>query len=602
MKILPNVRKIVTMEGAFLIPSKWRVRQEDTTTLSPIVLNTLFSWQSEQGLEADLTLRFSSQKLPKEGYLLTILPNKILLEGADQDGLLHGLATLKQLSFHSSIPSMTILDDPELPVRGFLLDISRDQIPTLDSLKELVRLMWLIKLNHLELYVEGFSLELPQFSDLPVDHPLTLAEYSELEAYASQFGIDLVPNMNTFGHMTEWLKLDKYRQLAECESGYRLFGYPFPPSTLNPTDPASTLLVKNMLAPLLETSNSGFFHLNADEPFELSQGKSKELCEEKGLGSVYLDFLLPLFTWVQSQGKQPIIWGDVLANHPEILRRFPKSVIVTDWGYDHDHDFETPAKRFESERIPFLCAPGTSSWNSFASRRFDMLESTVHAVKAAKNHGGLGILMTDWGDFSHPQPFIVSLHGLVFGAACSWRECDKSQDFSKWMDQHVFHEDGRYGVGEILRDLANYSHIEPVKISNQTLLFASWMYVDNDPSHPLPLKAEIWKEALSRHPIMPPFSTNIQTLITKTRTRIAGVSSWIMKEIEHVLNLMELSLCLNEMVNQSIDHRLKATTLIQQLLTDFDKLWLHRNKPHGLQKSKYRLEVLAAFLQNPDLI
>ncbi|MDD3113465.1 MAG: family 20 glycosylhydrolase [Candidatus Izemoplasmatales bacterium] len=602
MMILPKPRKIIPTDGAFLVPSLWKIALIENDNLSNVVLDILFDWQKASLSEANLILGISRTILPIEGYRLSISPTKIIVEGADRLGVLHGLATLKQLDCHPTIDCQIIFDDPELPVRGFLLDISRDMIPTLRSLKQLVRWLWLCKMNHLELYVEGFSLELPLFPDLNVDHPLTMAEYLELEKYAEVFGVDLVPNMNTLGHMTEWLKLDKYRHLAECESGYLLFGYPFPPSTLNPTDPESSRLVKQMITPLVEKSKSGFFHLNADEPFELSQGKSKAVCEKKGLGCVYLDFLLPLFDWVQAHGKQPIIWGDVLANHPEVLSRFPQSVIVTDWGYDYDHDFETPVARYQAHHIPFLTAPGTSSWNSFASRRHDMLLSTVHAVKAAKNHDGLGILMTDWGDFSHPQPFIVSLHGLVFAAACSWRECDETNDFSDWMDQYIFIEEEKKGIAEILKNLANYSLLEPVLMSNQTLLFASWMYVDNDPTHPLALKAQVWKDALTKHPLYPPYSTQIQTLITDTRAQLSGRSSLVSKEINAVLNLMELSLILNEMVNQAIDRREQANTLIQELLLDSDTLWLHRNKPHGLAKATYRLKVLSEFLQNRDLI
>ena len=170
------------------------------------------------------------------------------------------------------------------------------------------------------------------------------------------------------------------------------------------------------------------------------------------------------------------------------------------------------------------------------------------------------------------------------------------------MDQYIFIEEEKKGIAEILKNLANYSLLEPVLMSNQTLLFASWMYVDNDPTHPLALKAQVWKDALTKHPLYPPYSTQIQTLITDTRAQLSGRSSLVSKEINAVLNLMELSLILNEMVNQAIDRREQANTLIQELLLDSDTLWLHRNKPHGLAKATYRLKVLSEFLQNRDLI
>jgi hypothetical protein len=602
MILVPEVKSITYSDGFFPVPSQISVNMTDHLTLHPLLLDEVCHGCYWTGETSDLTISLDPKIDKPSGYRIEINPDKIFLFGKDRLGVIHGLSTLKQLLSESRIACGEIVDHPDLSIRGFMLDISRDMIPSLDTLKNLVRLMWRVKMNHLELYIEGFALELPGFPDLPYDHPLTMIDFDELASFADIYGIDLVPNINTFGHMTEWLKQDQYRHLAESESGYLAFGYPFPPSTLNPSDSESSQLVQKIITPLLEQSRSNLFHLNADEPFELSQGKSRVLCEQKGLGRVYLDFLQPLFSRVEASGKQPIIWGDVLANHPEVLEEFPTSVIVTDWGYDDDHDFFTPAKRYRDHGIPFLLAPGTSSWNSFASRRHDMVQSTIHAIQAAQMYGGLGILTTDWGDFSHPQPFIVSIHGLVFAGACSWSLCQEDADFSEWIDRFGIIGFNGSGIAVILADLAGYSLMEPKHMANQTLLFASWMYVDDDPTHPLEMKAILWKEAVSRHPILPSCTTRIQALIDKTRIAIQGKQSLIYEEVGHVLDFMELALCLNEMVNQNLDRRQKALHLIGHLLDEFDRRWLERNKPHGLAKAKVRLQVLTAFLQNPDLL
>ena len=52
---------------------------------------------------------------------------------------------------------MEIDDYPDLKLRGVMLDISRSKVPTLSTLKKLVDKFATLKLNHLELYVEGFS-------------------------------------------------------------------------------------------------------------------------------------------------------------------------------------------------------------------------------------------------------------------------------------------------------------------------------------------------------------------------------------------------------------------------------------------------------------
>ncbi|MFA5067950.1 MAG: glycoside hydrolase family 20 zincin-like fold domain-containing protein, partial [Candidatus Izemoplasmatales bacterium] len=118
MMILPKPRKIIPTDGAFLVPSLWKIALIENDNLSNVVLDILFDWQKASLSEANLILGISRTILPIEGYRLSISPTKIIVEGADRLGVLHGLATLKQLDCHPTIDCQIIFDDPELPVRG----------------------------------------------------------------------------------------------------------------------------------------------------------------------------------------------------------------------------------------------------------------------------------------------------------------------------------------------------------------------------------------------------------------------------------------------------------------------------------------------------
>ena len=48
---------------------------------------------------------------------------------------------------------------------------------------------------------------------------ITVEQYQQIEKYCYDRFIDLVPNQNGFGHMTEWLKLDEiniWQMLKDC--------------------------------------------------------------------------------------------------------------------------------------------------------------------------------------------------------------------------------------------------------------------------------------------------------------------------------------------------------------------------------------------------
>jgi len=597
MKIIPEVKHIYITEGEYKVKDRLSVYYPEAISSVAIVLDRHFRWlHSEASDTADLVF-ISAKGLHQEGYQLEIDANGIRITFSDYGGAIHALMTFRQIFANNRVPQLTITDYPDLKTRGFLLDISRDRIPTMDTLKEVIDIMTLVKMNHLELYVEGFPLYLESFPDLPYETPITPEEYRELDSYCRDGAIDFVPNINSLGHMTNWLRLSKYHHLAECEDGFSMHGYPFPPSTLNPLDKGGFALVRQMISDLALRSESPFFNINGDEPFELSQGKSKAEVANKGLGSVYMDYMRQVIDHVKSLGKTPIMWGDVLINHVDQFADFPKATIVTDWGYDYFHDFEKAAVLYEQSSIPFLLAPGTSSWNSFASRKLDMVASTDNAVAAAIKHGGMGILMTDWGDFGHPQPICFSYPGLVYAAAESWQPTRDFEAMLPWIDDFVF-VNSKINPAVIIAALAGYSLLEDQHVSNQTMTFASWMYVDPDPDHSLNLKFGLWKQALNRRPINLEAAGKIKMLLEKSREAVGTDVSLVARELLLTIDLIELSLTLNLMVNHGEDLLEKVKRLSDRLLKDYPALWLEQSRSGGLENSMSRLKVLSAFVNN----
>ena len=157
-------------------------------------------------------IEFKSSKMKEEAYILDVKNEKIRIEASSDKGIYYAIKTLKQIKNKQTIDCVLIEDSPDLLVRGAMIDISRSKVPKLKTLKEIVDLLSDLKYNHLELYVEGFSYEYASFPELLVDkNYITLNDYLELEKYANEHYIDLVPNQNGFGHMTDWLSKEKYK-------------------------------------------------------------------------------------------------------------------------------------------------------------------------------------------------------------------------------------------------------------------------------------------------------------------------------------------------------------------------------------------------------
>jgi N-acetyl-beta-hexosaminidase len=94
-----------------------------------------------------------------EGYHLTIGDERIGLVARDGAGLAHGFSTLVQLVRQCGrrLPRVHIEDHPDFAQRGVMLDISRDKVPTMDTLYRLIDLLASWKINQLQLYMEHVS-------------------------------------------------------------------------------------------------------------------------------------------------------------------------------------------------------------------------------------------------------------------------------------------------------------------------------------------------------------------------------------------------------------------------------------------------------------
>src|SRR5215207_4063595 len=201
------------------------------------------------------------QGIPAQGYRLRIADDGIDLVAGDAAGAFYGVMTLVQMlrQCEGVLPVGEIEDSPDYPSRGVMLDISRNKVPTLETLFNLVDLFSGWKINHLELYTEHtFAYENHREVGAQAS-PMTGEEILRLDAYCRNRFIELVPNQNSFGHMHHWLELPRYNHLAECPDGFELTwqghwqGHTrqMPPFSLNPTDWRSVEFMGELFSELL---------------------------------------------------------------------------------------------------------------------------------------------------------------------------------------------------------------------------------------------------------------------------------------------------------------------------------------------------------------
>jgi hexosaminidase len=359
-----------------------------------------------------------------DGYQLIINRHGVRLAARELGGLRAGAATLSQLlrEYGVRLPCLVIRDHPDFPRRGVMLDVSRGRVPKLETLLELVEHLSGFKINEFQLYTEHTFAYRKYQAVWREWGALTAAQIRRLDARCRELGIDLVPNQNSFGHLRYFLEHPPLRKLAEISEPYEGSTGDFLryPTTLAPNLPETLRFLCELYDELLPNFSSSFFNVGCDETWDLGRGQSRRLCERKGRGRVYLEFLRKIHREVTRRGRRMMFWGDIILHHPELIRELPRDVIALNWGYEANHPFEREAAIFAASGIQFYVCPGTSTWMSLIGRHDNGFANLARAAKAGRKHGAIGYLNTEWGDGGHPQPLAVSYAPFLVGAAMSW--------------------------------------------------------------------------------------------------------------------------------------------------------------------------------------
>ncbi|MHB0935530.1 MAG: family 20 glycosylhydrolase [Armatimonadota bacterium] len=277
--------------------------------------------------------------LRAEAYEI-IVGETVILRAATLAGLQRGLQTVKQLLENAGdrgrLPRCRIVDWPRSQFRGIHYDFAREMEYRHEHIKSVIERLAYFKMNTMHLYLEGLF----AFASAPEVTPpgaMTPEQAQDLCDYAKLFGMTLIPQIATMGHMNMLLH-GPYEELRED-----------PASSFNlcPTHPKSRPFLAGLIRDIAEAFNPPYIHLGYDE----SHSGHCPRCQQHGTPEELLSSHL---NWMDAEVKQygarSMIYADkflspydfpfadaVNGGRPEQARQalseISKDIIITDWHY-----------------------------------------------------------------------------------------------------------------------------------------------------------------------------------------------------------------------------------------------------------------------------
>lgn len=590
VNIVPNVKKYVdnNKEIRFtkLSPT------EDLSSFHNEVLKGFIDEKSNYNLvfKCDLSI-------VEGAYFINVYQDSIECIYSNLEGKHNSICTLRQLLINiNKLTTCQIYDEPLFKTRAVMIDISRNKVPKLQTLKNIAYHLSLLKINDLQLYMEGRSFYY-SFLDAYYENKndfLLPEELLELYYYCKSIGITLTPNTNCFGHMAYWLNQEGLSHLAMKPEGFEFSehgtrGYA---QTIDPdNEEAVAFILKQIDELLICFPGCKRMTIGGDEPFELLFPKKDPNAKE-----IYLKHMIKIIEHVKSKGITPCMWGDVVKEYPDTLEYF-KDAVLLEWGYHKGSIKDENCKMYNDNKITYMVCPGTSGWLTFSGKMENMIFNYKDAVMCGGNNNAKGIVITDWNDGGSYSQLPTNLLTYAYGACFAWgnNEIDR-ESLHIYLDKYVFN----CKISDALYDLGNYYLQQDTESINMTKLYISFFSCQTDGIN-IDIKSYSDCNALSNNKNVLNFneidktSKYLDEWINKYNlyniNQYTSEVLFIYKLIRHSLKLNTVYLKLMNVVNCKKELE-ELSNEIDLLISEYYNIWHHRNKESDFKYSVKRLEML----------
>lgn len=279
---------------------------------------------------------------------------------------------------------------------GIMIDCSRNGVMKPEAVRDYIRIMAKMGYTYLMLYTEDtYEVEgEPYFGYLRGRY--TCEEMRELDEYAAEQGIELIPCVQALAHLNSIMRWEEYASQARDFDNILLIG----------AERTYTLLA-NMFKTLRKCFRTKRIHLGMDEAYMVGLGKYRELHGIRNRFEILTEHLNRVCELAAKEGFEPMIWNDMfyhLSRESGMVESakamIPKDVTLVYWDYYRSTEAEYAKFMHENKQLcdNLIFAGGAWCWHGFAPHNKFSIHATREAFAACVKEGVRSAFITLWGD------------------------------------------------------------------------------------------------------------------------------------------------------------------------------------------------------------
>ena len=323
-------------------------------------------------------------------------------------------------------------EEKQFDTCGAFLDFSRNGVMTVDACKKYINYLAALGMNLLVVYTED-TFEVPEYRYMGyLRGKLTQAEWREIDDYAALMGIELVPCIQTLGHLGNFLQWPEHAPLKDR------------PEVLLCDDEKVDAFLEAEIRAMRQSVRGKRLHIGMDEAHGVGLGNyylRHGAVDRFELLSRHLNKVVAL---CKKYGFEPMMWSDMFFRLGSRKNEYydkeadiPQSVIdqlpdvgMVYWDYYHTDEswYEHMISQHEKMSPNTIFAGGVWTWSGFLPQ-VDYTYATMEpGLKVAADHKVRTVMATMWGDDGQECSHLLALSQLPIFSEFCWRpeQCDRA--------------------------------------------------------------------------------------------------------------------------------------------------------------------------------
>lgn len=300
---------------------------------------------------------------------------------------------------------------------GVMFDCSRNAVPKVEVLMDLFSRLALMGHNAIMLYMED-TYEIEEYAYFGyMRGKYSIHELKMLDKTAADFGIELIPCVQTLAHLSKTLFWG-YAEGMKDTSDILLVG-----------EEKTYEFIEAMFKSLRKSFSTKRIHIGMDEAHGVGRGKYMDKHGMRERFEILCEHIERVCEIAAKYDFQPMMWSDMFfrlgsedgdyynknADIPEwVPGRIPENLSMVYWDYYHDERemYDGMIKGHKQLEREIIFTGGIWKWLGMAPRYEFSFDTTIPALEACIEGGIKHVFATLWGDDGAEISIYATLLGI----------------------------------------------------------------------------------------------------------------------------------------------------------------------------------------------